>query len=221
MAGEHGKRFWLGGAAAVAVVIVLAGWFGLVGPKLSSTSTLRAQADTVQQDNLALQAKVSRLRQENQKIDALTVKLRSALAALPFDSGLPEFTRQLTNQAAQHHVSLNSITVAQIISADAVPAGGGTTGATASAAGSVFAVPVTLLSGGSAANQLAFLNAVRIDGPRRALITSTQLAPPPGVPIDSVDASCSMTTQLTVFTAPLTEAQKVQLQKFLSGNVSG
>ncbi len=179
----------------------------------------------MQQQNQVLQSQVSKLQRENGKLGSLTANLRSALTALPFDSGLPTFTRQLSSQAQQNNIALTSIVVGSITSTTdkgSGASGTGTTGtsATDNAAGKTFAIPVTLISTGSLAHQLAFLKAIQVTGPRRALVNSTQLAPAADTKSTSVDASCTMTTQLTVFTAPLTPQQLAQLNKLLSGDVS-
>ncbi len=219
MAHVQSKRVWLAGSAALAVLIALAGWFAVISPQLSSASSLQSQTGTAQDQNLTLQSNVAKLRRETDNLSALTASLRGLVAALPFDSGLPAFTRQLSTQAAQRRVSLTSITVGAI--APLSKTGAGTTGqsATTSAAGKMFAIPITLSSVGSAANQLAFLKAIQVDGPRRALVTSSQLAPGAQSQSTSVNASCTMTTQLTIFTAPLTPVELAQLEKLLNGAI--
>ena len=154
------------------------------------------------------------------------------LAALPFDSGLPAFTRQFSNQAAQHRIDLTSISIGSISQATAAAttptttapssaASGSTPSAgTGATAGAVFAIPVTIVSTGSAVDQLAFLKAIQVDGPRRALVISTALTPASGATTASIDASSTMTTQLSVFTAPLSSTAQAQLEKLLSGNIT-
>jgi hypothetical protein len=66
--------------------------------------------------------------------------------------------------------------------------------------------------------QLAFLQQVQA-GPRRALITSTQVTPGTGSKQASVDSQASFSTQLTVFSAPQTPAQIRQLKKLLAGHL--
>ena len=219
MAHVQSKRVWLAGSAVAAVAIALAGWFAVISPQLSSASSLQGQAASAQDENLVLLSKVAKLQREDDKRSALTADLRNLLEALPFDSGLPAFTRQLSAQAAQHQIDLNSIVVGSI--APIAESGSSKSGKspTVSAAGNLFEIPVTLTSTGSVMNQLAFLKAIQVDGPRRALVTSTQLAPASKSATASVDASCTMTTELTVFTAPITPLQLAQLEKLLSGDL--
>lgn len=217
MSHAQDKRYWIGGSALAAVVIALAGWFVVISPQLSSASSLRAQADSVQQQNRLLESKIAGLKQQNDNLHTLTASLQDALAALPFDSGLPALTRELSGQAAQHRIDLTSIAVGSIGPTSGVSTAGSGGG---ESTGALFAIPVTLLSTGSAKDSLAFLKAIQTDGPRRALITSTQLSPASGAADASIDASTTMTTQLTVFTAPLTPPAEAQLEKLLSGDVA-
>jgi len=166
-----------------------------------------------------LQQKVAGLQRQNQKLGSLTTSLRDLVAALPFDSGLPAFTRQVSRQAVQSAVTITSVTVGSISPVNGTAAGGTSTSGTGSATGKVFAIPITLISTGSAAHQFAFLKAIQVDGPRRALVSSTQLAPG-GSEGTSVKGASTMTTQLTVFTTPLSSLQQAELEKLLSGNVS-
>ncbi|MDQ2749890.1 MAG: hypothetical protein M3Y44_10260 [Actinomycetota bacterium] len=222
------KRFWVGGGAVAAVLLVVAGWFGAISPQLSGASSLRNQSDSVQQANGVLQSKIAALKQQNSTLHTLTAKLQAALDALPFDSGLPAFTRQVSSQAAQHRVALTSISVgtagpaaaAPAVPAAAVPAAAGpAAGATPVAA--LYSMPITLRSTGSAKDQLAFLQAIRLDGPRRALINSTDLSPGAGAASPSIDKSSTMITQLTIYSAPMTPQALAQLQKLLRGDLSG
>src|SRR6478752_3149796 len=106
------KRLWLGGGAVVAVVIVLIGWFGVIGPELSAAAATRDQADSARMQNVTLQAKNTKLKAQNDDVATLRASLANALAALPSDGGLPEFTRQISAQATSTSVVLTSIVVA-------------------------------------------------------------------------------------------------------------
>jgi hypothetical protein len=226
------RRYWLGGGVLAAVAIAAIGWLGVISPQLSSASSLRNDANTVDLQNSVLQGKASALKKENDKLPALTTSLNRAVIALPFDSGLPEFTRQVNGQAAQNHVALTGITVASVTAVGngnangtgtgtgATPATGttGTGSAPTSGAGGVFAIPITLVATGRPTDQLDFLKAIQVDGPRRALVSSTQFAPI--ADNTSIEPVSTMTVQLSIFTAPLTPQQTSALVKLLHGDVS-
>ena len=105
------KRVWLAGGAAVALVIVAIGWMAVLSPQLSSTDTLRGDAGSARAQNVVLAANVAKLKRQNDGVGKLKATLRAALAALPFDSGLPSFTRQLAAQATSSDVALTTISV--------------------------------------------------------------------------------------------------------------
>jgi hypothetical protein len=236
MARAQDKRIWLAGGAGLAVLILAIGWLAFISPQLSSAKGLRGQADTARARNTVLTTQVAKLKQQNDNVGQLRTTLRSALAALPFDSGLPTFTRQVAAQATGDKVKLTSITVGastaagNTASTPATPSTpttgtGNTTGTTTTpttgttstpTSGTVMAIPVTLLSSGTNRNQLAFLKAIQVTGPRRALVTSTAMTSSSTTGAASIDDSATMTTQLTVFTAPLDAAAQAQLTKLLS-----
>jgi Tfp pilus assembly protein PilO len=220
------KRVWLGGGALSAVVVAAAGWFALISPELSSTSSLREQTDAAQQQNTVLQAKTARLKKQSDNLTALTATLRNAVDALPLDSGLPEFTRQVSAQAKATKVTLSGISVGTIGPAAmgaATPAAAAAAAgaADAGAAGKLYSIPITMIVNGSYAHELRFLKEVQATGPRRALVTSTQFAPGASSQVASVDGSATMTVQLTIFAAPRSPQAAAQLAKQLIGQPAG
>jgi hypothetical protein len=228
------KRVWLAGGAALALIILAVGWVAVINPQLTSASTVRDQADSARAQNAVLTAKVAKLKRQNDNVGRLKATLRAALAGLPFDTGLPAFTRQLADQATQTRVTLSSITVGSAAATttagtttSTTPATTAGTGApaptapapTAPAAGSataVMAIPITLLSKGTSAQQLAFLKAIQVGGPRRALVISTILTGTATGGQPSIDTSSTMTIQLSIFSAPLDAAGRATLTKLLS-----
>jgi hypothetical protein len=211
------RRLWIGGGVVAALLIALAGWLFAISPQLSAASSLRSQAQDVDTQAVVLEAKINTLRKKSEQSQELVASLKSALAALPTDTGLPDLTRQLSAQAAAAGVSLTSIAVGTVTSAT-TPAPTTTGAGTAAAAGGTIAIPITLISTGSLTQQLSFLNAVQADGPRRALVSSTQVAPGTGATEASIDGAATFTTQLTVFAQPQSAQQVAQLNKLLAGN---
>ncbi len=110
-------------------------------------------------------------------------------------------------------------------------AGGATAGGPA---GKLFAIPVTVITTGSLAQQRAFLTAVRA-GPRASVVTATRLGPGSTAAgaagaagaggaaagasagsAGSIERTSEMTTQLTVFVAPQTPAATAELTRQLT-----
>lgn len=219
------KRLWLGGGAFVAVLIVALGWFFAINPQLSAASTTREQTDSARSQNVVLQAKNNKLKVQNDNVAELRASLAAALAQLPSDGGLPTFTRQLSAQATATSVALLSVTVggatAVAAAAAAAPAtaeGGTTTTAAAApvAATGVVEIPITVSASGLCSDDLLFLSAIQVDGPRRALVTASQLAPS-GSNGDGMAGSCTLALTFTIFSEPLSATAQAALAKLISG----
>jgi hypothetical protein len=209
MSGMKGDRVWLVGGAAAGVVIAALGWFMVISPELSNASSLDEQTVASQTQNMSLQSKIHRLQADNSNMDALLASLRQARAELPPDTGLADFTRQLSGYASQYGVVLSGITAADPtpLTPTVASAAGSTTpapaarpaaGSTASQVGQTYTLPLTVIVKGAAANDLRFLAAMQGPGKRAALVTGTQLT---GDTTKSGGAM-QLTIQLQLFTTP-------------------
>jgi Tfp pilus assembly protein PilO len=199
--GEHGSRLLVGGGAVAALFIAALSWFMVISPLRSGAQTLRVNTAAVQTQNVALEARTATLRQQVEHRDQLVESARQALAGLPPGAQLPGFNRQLARQAHAQGVDLTSISV-----------GASTSSAVAGAAedqAGTLTIPVTIQTSGSVAQQLLFLHDLQQVGPRRALVSSTSVAP--GQVGTSIESSSIMTVQLTVFAAPLSAEVRAQL----------
>ncbi|HEX8082521.1 MAG TPA: hypothetical protein VF557_20095 [Jatrophihabitans sp.] len=230
MSGAKGDRLWMAGGGVAGVVIAALAWFMVVSPELSNASSLDEQTIAAQTQNISLQSKIHRLQADNANMDALVNSLRQARTALPVNSSLAEFTRQLTGYASQHGVSISGITAGEPMAlTSAVPAAGAAAAApaapvagsaavpltgvsTASAAGRTYALPLTVVVKGSAANDLNFLAALQGPGKRAALVTGTQLTG------DTVKrgAVMQLTVQLQLFVTPQSSSPVDELLRRLS-----
>jgi hypothetical protein len=208
------RRVWLVAGVVAAVALVAAAWLLVIAPQRSDVATLRSDTDAVEESNTTLAVKNAKLREEAKGRKELVASLRQSLAALPADDDLPEFSRQLSRQG-----QARGVTVTGIVVGSATSPGSTTTGTTTAPADStvvaptVRAIPVTLVSTGSALQQLYFLRDIQQVGPRRALVTSTAIVP---LGEGSIDASSTMNVQLTIFSAPLSEATLAQLADVLA-----
>jgi hypothetical protein len=207
------KRIWLAGGALAAVIIVAAGWFLFISPKLSSASSMRSQTSSTEFQNTVLQAKTNQLRNESKNIGDLKSQLQTALAGLPTDSGLPQFTTEVSSIAATNAVKVTSITVGGLTAAAPGGAAPATPATGVATAGSVYALPVTILSTGPMPHQLAFITGIE-NGARRVLVNSTQVSVAAGA--GSINSDVTVTVQLTLFSQPQTPQQVALLQKLLN-----
>jgi hypothetical protein len=193
MSGIKGDKLWLAGGGAAGVVIAALAWFMVVSPELSNAASLDEQTLASQTQNVSLQSKLHRLQADNANKDALVTSLLQARTALPVDTGLAEYTRQLAGYASEYGVAISGITAGEPASlssktpAAAAPAaeagagaGAGATarppaGGAASPAGQTYALPLTVVVKGKTVNDLRFLAAVQGPGKRAALVSGTQL----------------------------------------------
>ncbi len=215
------RRTWLGVGILAAILIVVAGWFALISPMRSDTAALLSQQGDAQARNAVLTQKIVALKRQEEGLPALQADLAAQLRGLPTTSGLPELTRQLTTQAQTAGVGLTSVVVGAITAADKAGAPSGST----TAAGRLFAIPVTLTTTGPAKGQIAFVGALQQVGPRRALVVSTTLAPvgatgsagSAGSATTSIAVSSTMTTLITVFSAPVSPDDQAKLDRLIAG----
>ena len=83
-----GTRAWTVGAALVAVLLFVAGWFLLVSPKRSDAAALRVQAAKLDQDNATARANINRLKALAAELPAQQANLAALDPDLPQHPGL-------------------------------------------------------------------------------------------------------------------------------------
>lgn len=214
------EKAWIAGGLASAVVLAAAAWFGAINPQLSSASALTSQRSDAEAQNTVLLVKTNKLRSDSKNVQGLATQLAKRLKQLPTDSSYPELTAQLYSQAAASHVTLSSIAIGAATLANSTAAGGAAHGP-ANPAGSIFTVPVSVVSAGSLAAQRQFLDLVQDSGPRTALVTASKILPNADQRGASIVGGSSMTTDFTVFVAPQSPAVAAQLAKQLAAGTSG
>ena len=213
MTGPQDRRVWLGAGVLAAVVLVAAAWLLVIAPQRSAVETLHTDTEAVELANGVLASKTATLRKEAEGRKKLAASLRAALAELPPADDLPEFSRQLARQGRDRGVSVTGIVVGSATMPGATADSAAAAGGTPAAASTARAIPITVTSTGPALQQLYFLRDIQEVGPRRALVTSTSIVP---LGEDSIDVSSTMTVQITVFSAPLSEATQAQLADVLA-----
>ena len=109
------RRLWLAGGALAAVLVLAVAWLMFIGPELSSSDSLRSQAATTRQQNAILSARVAGLRARSTHVHTYSAALARTLEALPPDSGLPAFTREVSTHAAATGVHVQSVVVGGIV----------------------------------------------------------------------------------------------------------
>src|SRR3954470_20371600 len=80
---SQAERLWMIGGALVALVLLLIGYFFFISPQRSDTADVDAQVESVQSSNDVLQARLNKLRTQNQDIAQFENLAATARLALP------------------------------------------------------------------------------------------------------------------------------------------
>jgi Tfp pilus assembly protein PilO len=103
-------RTWSLGAAGVAVLVALAGWFLLISPAKAKVTDLHTQTAAQQQANQALQTQIAQLKVQQKGLPQQQAKLAKVRQHLPATPALPTYVRTLTVIAQKADVKLITIT---------------------------------------------------------------------------------------------------------------
>jgi Tfp pilus assembly protein PilO len=103
-------RTWSLGAAGLAFLILVAGWFLLISPTKSKVSDLQAQTAAQNATNAGLQTQIAQLKLQNKNLPKQEAKLAKIRQHLPATPALPTFVRTLTTIAHESDVKLVVVT---------------------------------------------------------------------------------------------------------------
>lgn len=210
------ERLWLAGGVLVVVLTAVLAWFMVVNPKLSEASDADARTADAQTANLALNARVQKLRAQTDALSTIQGALRTVREALPTSADIDVFTRQVSADATRA-----GVTVTSIVAATPVPVSGtgkavsGNGVAAQNVAGQLFSIHVSVVTDGPAAAQQTFLRAMQ-DGARVALVTAVSVAPSSTGSVTLHGSRSTMTVEMNVFVAPQSPEAEEALQKQLS-----
>lgn len=153
---------WYIGAAIVAVLLLVAGWFLLVAPAKSNAADLQAQADSVAAQNVTTQGQIDQLKAQSKNLPAQEAQIAAIRTRIPTTPALPALIRDLSAQATAAGVSLDSLTPGPPTLTSGGAATTTTTGAgnTPVAPGRVSQIPITMKVTGNFANVRLFMNGI-------------------------------------------------------------
>jgi Tfp pilus assembly protein PilO len=172
-------RTWSVGAAVASVVLVLGAWFLLVSPKRAEASNLRAERVAQMTRNNQLKMDIAQLKAESAALPAKQAELAVIQRQLPSNPALPALIRSLSSIANDAGPTLTSIAPGQptpLAAAQAPVAGSPVSGAAAATASNVVAIPVTIVTTGSYAENELFLQKVQTSMTRALLVQGLTLA---------------------------------------------
>lgn len=178
-------RIWLMSGAVAAVVLLAIGWFLLIGPQRSTTSSLEEQTDTANTEITTLQHKLADLRKQDSEKETYKAELAKNRESLPEAPLTSEIVRQL--QASGNSAG---VAVADIAIGDAT--------AVKDSTPKVYSMPISLSATGRASQIDRFLDQLQQVQPRALLINSASLT----APEEGNGKTLTMTLALEAFVAP-------------------
>jgi Tfp pilus assembly protein PilO len=168
------SRIWAGGAAAVAIFMVLASYFLLISPKMGQASDLRAQKVSAQQSNDQLKLDVAQLKAQYATLPARQAELAVIKQQMPGTPNLPTLIRSLSLMATEAGVTLVSISPST--PASVASTGTGSTTAATPPSG-LYAIPVAINVQGDYASSELFLQKLQTQMRRSYLVQGLSITP--------------------------------------------
>jgi type IV pilus assembly protein PilO len=161
MGTRHADRLWIFGGVAVVLVLALISWFFVISPKYADAATVRTEAADNELKIVQLRKRIAELERDKAKLPEFKRTLERNRNALPADSGVPDFLRQVQTSGDALDVTVGGINVSAPLLV---------TGFT-----TVYSLPMTLTAEGSAENLGSFLRQLQETQPRAVLIDSANV----------------------------------------------
>ena len=156
MGARYADRLWMTAGAVVVVLLAVVTWFLLVDPKSVEVDELADQTASTTIQATSLRKQIAKLQNDDKNIVKLTAARDALQDALPSDSGVPAFLRQLQASGTEVGVDVSGITVG--------------TPVRAAAANGVWALQIQLTAEGSATRLGNFLNQLQGSDQKRAVL---------------------------------------------------
>lgn len=178
-------KMWMGGGAAGSLMVIAIGWFFFISPQHAQANDYRAQTSEAVSRNDLLLRKLSTLREQSKKLDEYKATLTRDQSALPSESGLPNFLRQLQTLGGATQVSITTVTIAPPTPMIPAPAGTVANATTAptnpttptAKSSAISSIAVTLNASGRVEQLGMFLDQLQHVQPRAVLISQADLKP--------------------------------------------
>lgn len=180
-------RLWVLGGAAVVVLLAVAGYFLLIGPKYAEADDVATRTADTQDQIVVLRRRNAELVKQEKNLPAYQAKLAGNQDALPSTPGMSDFLNQLQAAGDNVGVEVNGLSVAVPIQS--------------TAASGVWELPLTLTAVGDADKLSAFLTQLQNVQPRAVLIKSVDVKAADSSD-DSGTSRPTMNLTLSTFVAP-------------------
>jgi Tfp pilus assembly protein PilO len=164
---------WSAGAVLLTLLVLVASWFLLIGPRRDQASTLTGQTMSAQSQATSLQTQIAQLKSDFGNLPKHKAELAAIKQQLPAAADMPSLVRNLQDYAAAAGVSLDSLAPGTPVifgaGAGGASAGSGTTGLVQ--AGGVVEIPLSMSVSGDYFEDALFVKALQTKLARAFLIT--------------------------------------------------
>ena len=156
MGTRHADRLWMAAGLAVIAVLGAVTWFLAVSPQRTEAADLELQTQAAHAQADDLHARIVKLTADKARLGELTKALQARQDALPADSGVPAFLRQLQATGTKVGVDVSGLTVGDPAPEETEPG--------------VWALPIQLTAEGNAKQLGAFLKQLQGADQKRAVL---------------------------------------------------
>jgi type IV pilus assembly protein PilO len=156
MGARHADRLWIAAGVMVVALMAVATWFLAVSPQHAEAAALRSDTETARAQADDLRGRIVKLTADKASLSVLTKALNARKDALPADSGVPAFLRQLQATGTAVGVDVSGVTVGDPAPEEAVPG--------------VWALPIQLTAEGTAERLGGFLQQLQGSDQKRAVL---------------------------------------------------
>lgn len=156
MGTRHADRLWMAAGALVIALLTVVTWFLLVSPRTAEMDDLAEQTDVASLQAAKLRKNTAALKVKQKNIVKLTAARDALQDALPSDSGVPAFLRQLQASGTKLGVDVSGVTVGAPEPVETMPG--------------VWALQIQLTAEGTAGELGDFLNQLQGSGQKRAVL---------------------------------------------------
>lgn len=157
---------WIGGAAGLALLALVASYFLFIGPQRAQASDLATERVAAQDKNAQIVAETDRLKTQFATLGERKAELAALLAKFPAEQDVPALMTQLSAYSGGSGVTITELTTG-------TPAlHAGTTAAEQTSGLTIVDVPVSLTVAGSFSGTELFLKNIQADMQRYFTVTS-------------------------------------------------
>ncbi|HET6529836.1 MAG TPA: type 4a pilus biogenesis protein PilO [Actinoplanes sp.] len=178
------NQLWMIAGLAAVVLLGLLTWSFGVTPQRTDAASLKEQTNAAYDQANILRARIAKLEADKAKLPTLKAQRAARKAALPANSGVPAFLRQLQATGTKVGADISGITVGDPEPVDATPG--------------VWALPIQLTADGTPAQLDGFLKQLQAADQKRAVLIEIANLTSEG----SAAGSTSLNLTVKAFVAP-------------------